>query len=328
MGLLKKFRTLLHTGSLKQRDGDDKEETVHVAVRPASMTSGRTLTPAQQAMFASQAGSSSTSVRRADSAWLAAVPRVESVTTTTLPGSRFETTIIERQGSTVVLHGVITMKPDSDDEADDCDAPSRQASLQATPSPHRPGSHSPASTSSRYIPTLSPPNPSPGNQASLPAPPAAFRRKPNRVASLPTLLDAAGGRAMPRAPQPFLPNDVPEPEFIGPQEPERRRRRPPNRSESLKYLLNLDQYGFNQDVSVHDAREASGQVTPQGSLEDIMSADGKTYSILAVSAALPHRMRRPRWSVNDYVLLKQLHHGYASDVYQVGARVWRHVPCR
>ncbi|KAG2437895.1 hypothetical protein HXX76_005512 [Chlamydomonas incerta] len=151
--------------------------------------------------------------------------------------------------------------------------------------------------------------------------PASFRRAPNRVASLPMLLD--GG--MPRAPRPQVAAEgLPEPEYTGPQEPEKRVRRPPKRSESLKYLLHLDQYSFNPDVSVSEAREVAAggvAVTPQGQLEDIISANGSSTSILAVSSALPHRMRRPRWSLDDYQLLKQLHKGYASDVYQARCKV-------
>lgn len=60
--------------------------------------------------------------------------------------------------------------------------------------------------------------------------------------------------------------------------------------------------------------------TPQPRAQDIINTNGTTTSILAVSSALPHRMRRPRWSLDDYQLLKQLHKGYASDVYQVRRR--------
>lgn len=44
-------------------------------------------------------------------------------------------------------------------------------------------------------------------------------------------------------------------------------------------------------------------------------------NILAVSPALPNAMRRVKWSLDDYVLLKQLHKGYASDVFHVSKGV-------
>lgn len=40
--------------------------------------------------------------------------------------------------------------------------------------------------------------------------------------------------------------------------------------------------------------------------------------LLAVSTALPPKMRRYRWCADDYELIRHLHKGYASNVYQVG----------
>ncbi|KAG2449847.1 hypothetical protein HYH02_005370 [Chlamydomonas schloesseri] len=357
---------------------DDGKSDAAVHVRPASASVPRVVSPGDDTKpktvngMASPA-SASPMIRRVDSLHLAPSARVDSITHVTSPHSRFETTIIERQGSRVVLQGVKTMKPDSDDEGED-DAGAGATDMASPSAPHsghsayvahagsRPGTPShaaaaaaagrPGSGTSRFInATAAHGSGGPGSPGALPsvagapgspkvqqaaaaaaagaggagagpgAIPAGFRRGPNRVASLPMLLD--GG--MPRPPRPHMAEEgLPEPEYAGPQEPEKRVRRPPKRSESLKYLLHLDQYSFNQDVSVSEARQvATGGVTitPQGQLEDIINTNGTSTSILAVSSALPHRMRRPRWSLDDYQLLKQLHRGYASDVYQARCKV-------
>ncbi|GIL64071.1 hypothetical protein Vafri_18046 [Volvox africanus] len=372
MGILQKFKQILKTNSLNRRENDDDNSCL-THVRPASATVPRTVTatvenenvrPATPPGSNGPVPTAAQSFRHMDSL-RAAVPRIDSVTTKAVGASRFETTIITRQGSRLVLQGVKTMKPDSDD--DDVDEPDvepatppsssipRAAAAGGTPNANGAGSitsgHSHASGNGHLYT-------GPGAGGGTGAPggssgsglggaaavsgfageaPLPLRRKPNRVASLPMLLD--GG--LPRAPPPTVAADAPAPEYAGPQEPERKQRRAPKRSESLKYLLHLDQYRFNQDVSVQEAREAACGLVPgegvadgnggttagsasasvQGSLEDIISADGTTNSILAVSAALPARMRRPHWSLEDYQLLKQLHRGYASDVYQARCKV-------
>jgi len=48
----------------------------------------------------------------------------------------------------------------------------------------------------------------------------------------------------------------------------------------------------------------------------IMTKPRKSSNVLAVSEALPPAMRRSMWSLADYQLTKQLHKGYASDVFQ------------
>ncbi|KXZ48406.1 hypothetical protein GPECTOR_28g813 [Gonium pectorale] len=370
MGILQKFKTLLKTPSVHRRDAED-DPSVLTQVRPGSATAAsRSAVPA--AGDAANPGSPAPpQPRRVDSARMA-LPRIDSITTTTQPGSRFETTIITRQGSCLVLQGVKTMKPDSDEEPDDDNndverpsdgpappqqpredlgsaarsrppsaavprhvsgngiAPSAHSSLRSgglasainsASSPRASGPSIPLSPMASFNNRGGAAAAAVGGAAAGAAAgghqgPRASRRPVNRVASLPLLLD--GG--LPRAPRPFVADDAPTPEHTGPQEPETRPRRPPKRAESLKYLLHLDQYGFNQDVSVQEAREAAAAggagAIAQGSLEDIISADGSTSSILAVSPALPARMRRPHWSLADYQLLKQLHRGYASDVYQ------------
>ncbi|GIL76510.1 hypothetical protein Vretimale_6031 [Volvox reticuliferus] len=369
MGILQKFKQILKTNSLNRRENDDDNSCL-THVRPASATVPRTVTatvehenvrPATPPGSNGPAPSAAQSFRRMDSL-RAAVPRIDSVTTKAVGASRFETTIITRQGSRLVLQGVKTMKPDSDDDVDMDEAdvepgtpPSssilRTAATGGTLNANGAGSitsgHSHASGNGHLYtgPSAGAPGGGSGSGVGGAAAVAGFageapfplRRKPNRVASLPMLLD--GG--LPRAPPPTVAADAPAPEYAGPQEPERKQRRPPKRSESLKYLLHLDQYRFNQDVSVQEAREAACGLAPgeggadgsvgatvgsasasvQGSLEDIISADGSTNSILAVSSALPARMRRPRWSLEDYQLLKQLHRGYASDVYQARCKV-------
>jgi hypothetical protein len=57
---------------------------------------------------------------------------------------------------------------------------------------------------------------------------------------------------------------------------------------------------------------------------------GSESNVLAVSLKLPVRMRRVKWSINDYQLLKQLHKGYASEVFQVRCptETMRGVLCR
>ena len=187
----------------------------------------------------------------------AAQTRVESITRVTSPHSRFETTIIERQGSRVVLQGVKTMKPDSDDEGEDDTGGSSSAEPSAPHSGHaQPVAHagsrpctpsqaaagSPGSSALRFVnvaaqgaggpappgalPAVAPLSPRApaapalggggggGGGGPAGAMPASFRRAPNRVASLPMLLD--GG--MPCAPRPLVEAEgLPEPEHAGPQ---------------------------------------------------------------------------------------------------------------
>lgn len=171
-------------------------------------------------------------------------------------------------------------------------------------------------------------------------------RRVQRVASVPMLLDAGGQMQRPAADVAGLRDAEIDPELaseLNQQLPgsrlhgtanalaNRPRRAPPKRRESLKCLLKLDQYKFNEDVSTLDAVEALGlepgeertstsdDPTAVGSAQDILTADGRTSVLLAASPALPHSMRRLKWTVEDYQLVKQLHKGYASDVYQVSA---------
>ncbi|GLC75256.1 hypothetical protein PLESTF_001614000 [Pleodorina starrii] len=377
MGLLQKFKQILKTNSLKTRENDDDASCL-TQVRPASASVPRTVTATVESdnvrpatpLRASGNGHASQqfnaqaqALRRADSSLRVAVPRIDSVTTKPVGASRFETTIITGQGSRLVLQGVKTMKPDSDDEVDENEpdpstppspsmarasgglgvSPAGAAGTAATPasaaSLASPGGGGAAATAATAAAAGGAGLAAAGGAGPAGEAPLPLRRKPNRVASLPMLLD--GG--LPRAPPPMVAADAPPPEYAGPQEPQERKvRRPPKRSESLKYLLHLDQYRFNPDVSVQEAREAAcgaaaaaagaaggggsaaaaaAAASVQGSLEDIISADGTTNSILAVSSALPTRMRRPLWSLEDYQLLKQLHRGYASDVYQARCKV-------
>ena len=52
-----------------------------------------------------------------------------------------------------------------------------------------------------------------------------------------------------------------------------------------------------------------------------VAAAGAESNVLAVSLKLPVHMRRSVWSLEDFQLQKQLHKGYASEVYKVGVRV-------
>ncbi|MEW5311311.1 MAG: hypothetical protein WDW38_003038 [Sanguina aurantia] len=93
--------------------------------------------------------------------------------------------------------------------------------------------------------------------------------------------------------------------------------------DSLKYRLKLDQYHFNEDLSVLDARHSmideladvpENVMQPPAASGQMSMASG--IGLLAVSTALPPKMRRYRWCADDYELIRHLHKGYASNVYQ------------
>lgn len=214
---------------------------------------------------------------------------------------RHETTVIERSGSRLILQEVKQLQ--DADEQDHAGLPKRLT---------------PSQDLMRY-------------------------RRVQRVASVPMLLDAAGPLRRPAADIAGLRDAEIDPELA--QELNQplpgsrlqgtatttKRREPPKRRESLKCLLKLDQYHFNEDVSTLDAVEALGfqpgdentsVETTVGSAQDILTADGRSSVLLAASPALPQSMRRLKWTIEDYQLIKQLHKGYASDVYQV--RPMRH----
>eukprot|EP00798_Chlamydomonas_sp_ICE-L_P019410 gene19410-26068_t len=48
-------------------------------------------------------------------------------------------------------------------------------------------------------------------------------------------------------------------------------------------------------------------------------ADGS--NVLAVSTRLPPKMRRTKWALSDYQLMKKLHKGYASEVFQAECKI-------
>uniref|UniRef100_A0A7S3VRI1 Protein kinase domain-containing protein n=1 Tax=Dunaliella tertiolecta TaxID=3047 RepID=A0A7S3VRI1_DUNTE len=101
---------------------------------------------------------------------------------------------------------------------------------------------------------------------------------------------------------------------------------PAKRHTSLKMLLHLDSYDFFSDVNVAEAQDAMGAKEISSSagnghtsgLPGGMGVDmqpEKESNVLAVSEALPKGMRRPVWSLNDFIVIKKLHQGYASNVY-------------
>lgn len=296
MGL---FRDLKHallnrSSSVKQRKHEEDDAK---RVQVSSMSSPRVGSRADGTSFSK---AKSGMVVRTQSL---TVPRIDSVTTYDSPGSRFQTTVVERQGSMLILHGVKQMRADSDVDED-------EDAQDAHPNPDM---HSPAAAS-------------PGAQQQPEAPPGP--RRLNRMASLPMMLDGRRGLLAADPAQPSDGSQAASPSGYSGQSPAGHHRQPGRRRDSLKALLSLDQYGFNEDVDIKEAQEAlrnsgdNGDRPPStGTLEDIIGTDGRVTAVVAVSEALPLKMRRRQWRLDDYVLLKQMHKGYASDVYQARCKL-------
>ncbi|PNH05413.1 hypothetical protein TSOC_008318 [Tetrabaena socialis] len=317
MGMLKRFMTLMK--------GGNERDCAETAVPDGALdinqrtVQRKTTQPLEQA-FSGQGGGSGRGWRLSQAGPpqpLAGAPARETfaVTTTSTSGSRLEATTSKNSGAGSRLLLQCVKAPKTDAGGDSSEYDKNRASV---PGYRASGSGLAARTSAAGAPGTLPPanaaspvNPASGT-ANIPC-----RRQPNRVASLPLLLDSSPKCTVRRLGS----EEVPLPECAGSQA-EQRLRRPPRRADSLKYLLSLDKYSFNPDVSVQPAREAAcDEATPEGVLEGIISASGTSTSILAVSPALPPKMRRLRWGLADYWLLKRLHKGYASDVFQARCKV-------
>lgn len=130
------------------------------------------------------------------------------------------------------------------------------------------------------------------------------------------------------------------PRFPGSDRPSRT-----SRNSSLKGLLHLEQYTFVSDYNVDLAQEVlvslpSSAMSQEGGTVRCSRDEPPTHGpmhtgftqtladqlvegeeggprLLAVSPMLPLDMRRSVWSLEDYTIIKQLHKGYASEVFQV-----------